>query len=245
MECAIGEKMDAEAPGSSSADYMLPTLYTSCIEDYLHGMEADLPIFSMFPSPIEATSASPWHGTGSEQTDQSFSSHPAQDIAFQEVCAPLNAAHLPTGTGWPDRSPVPSVSWTGYAATRDEPYPNWLQDERSLGANGYVWLGGSVLNPIVASQDVLSARSDGEGSERTSVRSVAGHIVNTISTDLLFRIEGKEGPGNKAKVANKKVVSRQKKGRVSKLRAEGKMTRKMTPFPKGIGPPLRVAATKC
>ena len=82
----------------TQAGYGLPTLYTSYVEDHLHGMEADLPIFSMFPSPVEDTSASPWHGTRSLDSErhspsqEHVASHPALDTAFPGIWTTLNAA---------------------------------------------------------------------------------------------------------------------------------------------------------
>ena len=107
---------------------------------------------------------------------------------------------------------------------RDESCLDWMLDQGSLSTNEHVWFGGSVLDPIFASQDGLSECSDGESSKRTSVRSVNVQMVSPVPVDPLVRNEEKDGPRRKAKVANKKIVSRQDKGRVSKLRAEGKIT---------------------
>ncbi|KAF9729769.1 hypothetical protein PMIN01_11702 [Paraphaeosphaeria minitans] len=105
IECANGEKMGSNARRSPPSDYLLPTLYTSCIEDYIRSMEGDLPIFSMFPSPAEATDAS-WRETNSsglerdtpnhsqEQPHESVSLHSAHDLTLPMLSASPDIAAL-------------------------------------------------------------------------------------------------------------------------------------------------------
>ncbi|KAL5417040.1 hypothetical protein PMIN04_007914 [Paraphaeosphaeria minitans] len=129
IECANGEKMGSNARRSPPSDYLLPMLYTSCIEDYIRSMEGDLPIFSMFPSPAEATDAS-WRETNSsglerdtpnhsqEQPHESVSLHSAHDLTLPMLSASPDIAGLPTLIRSPE---LTFASWSGYAATRVEP----------------------------------------------------------------------------------------------------------------------------